>query len=275
MSGSRTLYGPIGLIQLSMADTHIDLLALGAHPDDIEIGMAATLALHAHEGWRTGLCDLTRGELGSNGTPRERVAEAEAAGVILDAAVRVNLELPDGGLRREDPEQIRRVVDIIRRLRPRALAAPYWEDRHPDHVAASELITEAVFKAGLRRYETDAPAWRPEWVCYYFINDSTRPSFALDVSAFYERKRQALACHISQFTATGADATATRLTSPLFTQLVESRDAQFGALIGARYAEGFIVRELASRPHLFKSWSAPVPSPDFPASGDAAPVNRA
>jgi bacillithiol biosynthesis deacetylase BshB1 len=238
----------------------LDLLAFGPHPDDIEIGMGGTIARHTAGGYRVGLCDLTRGELGSNGTPDDRLAEGEAARAVLGAVVRVNLGLPDGNLRPHDEAQIGCIVDCVRRWRPRAVALPYWQDRHPDHVSASNLLTRAIFNSGLRRFVTSAgstpgaEAWRPEWVAYYFINDSTTPSFVIDVSAHYARKREALACHRSQFTPASTGATATRLTSPLFRQLVESRDAQFGALAGVAFAEGFIVRDPLLRPHLFKQW---------------------
>jgi bacillithiol biosynthesis deacetylase BshB1 len=191
--------------------------------------------------------------MGSNGSPEARVAESEAARAVLGAAVRVNLGLPDGWLRPEDPEHVRIVAECIRSLRPRTIAAPYWRDRHPDHVTASRLVTHAAFKSGLRRYTTAAgDPWRADWICYYFINNDAPPSFVVDVSAHYARKREALACHRSQFAPAGADAEATRLTSPLFAQLVETRDAQFGARAGVHYAEGFIVREPLLRANLFK-----------------------
>ncbi len=150
-----------------------------------------------------------------------------------------------------------RIVDCVRQWRPRSVAVPYWRDRHPDHVSASTLLTRAIFKSGLRRVVTTRDAWRPEWVCYYFINDSDTPSFVIDVSAHYARKREALACHRTQFNpaglgSTGSGAAATRLTTPLFQQLVESRDAQFGALAGVSFAEGFIARDTLLRPNLFK-----------------------
>jgi LmbE family N-acetylglucosaminyl deacetylase len=135
---------------------------------------------------------------------------------------------------------------------------PYWEDRHPDHGAASRLLRQGIFRAGLRRVATGEEPWRPEWVCHYFINDGATPSFVVDVSEVYALKQQALACHRTQFTPTGDAAAATRLTSPLFAQLIESRDAQFGALAGVRYAEGFVVREPVARPHLFKTWATEV-----------------
>lgn len=237
----------------SQSAAPLDLLAFGPHPDDIEIGMAGSLARHAADGLRVGLCDLTRGELGSNGTPEERVAEADAARAVLGAVVRENLALPDGGLRPDDDEQLRSVAECIRRWRPRTIAAPHWHDRHPDHVDASRLITRAAFKSGLRRYTAArGEPWRPEWIVYYFINDSAPPSFVIDVTEHYARKREALACHRTQFTPAGDDVTGTRLTSPLFQQLIESRDAQFGALTGVRFAEGFVVRQTMMRPHLFK-----------------------
>jgi bacillithiol biosynthesis deacetylase BshB1 len=230
----------------------VDLLVFGPHPDDIEIGLGGTVAKHAALGHRVGLCDLTAGEMGSNGTVDERIAEAESARAVLGAAWRVNLRLPDRAIGRS-PDHVRAVTALIREARPRAVAAPYGVDRHPDHVAASELLTEAVFNSGLRRYDTGSDAWRPEWVCYYFINDSTTPSFVVDVSSHYEVKRRALACHSSQFRAGVGTSVETRLTSPLFQQLVESRDAQFGALAGVAFAEGIIVREPIVRGNLFKT----------------------
>jgi LmbE family N-acetylglucosaminyl deacetylase len=147
---------------------------------------------------------------------------------------------------------IRSAVDLIRRARPRALAIPYWNDRHPDHVASSRVLRAAAFKSGLRRYDTGEEPWRPEWVCYYFINDGARPSFVVDVSAHYQQKRDALDCYRSQFTATAPGSTATRLTASTFRQLIESRDAQFGALAGVAFAEGVVVREPVQRDGLFK-----------------------
>jgi bacillithiol biosynthesis deacetylase BshB1 len=229
----------------------VDLLVFGPHPDDIEIGIGGTVARHVALGHRVGLCDLTRGELGTNGTPEERVGEAEKARAVLGAAWRVNLGWPDGGIDGTS-EQIRGAVELIRRARPRAVALPYWRDRHPDHVSASDVLTRAAFKGRLRRFAADGDPWSTEWVCYYFINDSARPSFVIDVSDHYETKRQALACHSSQFVPTGAASQATRLTSPRFRQLIESRDAQFGALAGVAFAEGLIVREPIVRAHVFK-----------------------
>jgi bacillithiol biosynthesis deacetylase BshB1 len=229
----------------------VDVLAFGPHPDDIELGAGATLAKHAAHGSRVGLCDLTRGEIGSNGTPEERVAEAEAASRVLGAVWRRTLGLPDRQIG-TDPSHVRRAAELIRHSRPRVIAIPYWEDRHPDHGAASRLLTDAVFNAGLRRYPIEGEAWRAEWVCYYFINDAGPPSFVVDVSDHYEIKRRALECHRSQFAPDGHAVVSTRLTSPRFMQLIETRDAQFGALAGVQFAEAFVVREPVVLGGLFK-----------------------
>jgi N-acetylglucosamine malate deacetylase 1 len=239
---------------MSTAMTAVDLLAIGPHPDDIEIGIGGTVAKHVALGHRVGLCDLTAGEMGSNGTVDERLAEAEAAREVLGAAWRVNLRLPDREIGR-GPDHARTVAGLVRRARPRVVALPYWSDRHPDHVAASALLTEGVFSAGLRRYAAEGDAWKPEWVCYYFINDSAPPSFVVDVADHYETKRRALACHVTQFKPSGPGAVATRLTSSRFEQLIESRDAQFGALAGVAFAEGFVVKQPVVRPHLLPEWN--------------------
>jgi bacillithiol biosynthesis deacetylase BshB1 len=233
--------------------TGVDLLAFGPHPDDLEIGLGGTIAHHAALGLTVALCDLTAGEMGSNGTVESRLAESEKARTVLGAAWRENLRWPDRRIGK-DPNHLDEAVAFIRRHRPRVVAVPYWSDRHPDHVAASQVLTEAVFNAGLRRYRAEGEAWKPEWVCYYFINDGAAPSFVVDVTDHYERKRQALDCHSSQFTPPAAGgAVPTRLNTPLFRQMIESRDAQFGALAGVRWAEGIVVREPIVRPSLMRA----------------------
>ncbi|MEO5739890.1 MAG: bacillithiol biosynthesis deacetylase BshB1 [Vicinamibacterales bacterium] len=228
----------------------VDLLAFGPHPDDLEIGLGGTLAKHAALGHSVGLCDLTRGEMSSNGTPDERVKEAEAAARILGAAWRENLALPDRAIGAA-PDHVRRVVELIRRARPRAIAIPYWQDRHPDHESSAALLRDAVFNAKLARYEAAGDPWQPQWVCHYFINDAGPVSFVVDVSDHYQAKRQALACYASQF-ARATQSAETRLNSPSFSQLIESRDSQFGALAGVRFAEGIVVNEPVVRAHLLK-----------------------
>jgi bacillithiol biosynthesis deacetylase BshB1 len=232
-----------------MTISQVDLLAIGPHPDDIEIGIGGIVAKHAALGHRVGLCDLTAGEMGSNGTVEERMAEAEAARAVLGAAWRVNLHLPDRAIG-TSPDHQRVVASLVRSAKPKVVAIPYWSDRHPDHVAASQLLTEGVFSAGLRRYGAEGEAWKPESVCYYFINDMAVASFVVDVSEHYDTKRRALACHVTQFQPSQTDAVATRLTSVRFRQLVESRDAQFGAVAGVAFAEGIVVKQPLVRSHL-------------------------
>lgn len=240
--------------------TPVDLLVFGPHPDDIEIGLGGTVAKHAALGLSVGLCDLTGGELGSNGTVAERLSEAEAARHVLGSRWRINLRWPDRAIGGE-PDHVRAAAALIREVRPRTVALPYWSDRHPDHVAASHVLSEAVFSSGLRRFRAESQsdvvsafsrtgeAWRPERICYYFINDMAAPSLVIDVSEHYDAKRRALACHVTQF-APSADAVSTRLTTPRFQQLIESRDAHFGAVAGVAFAEGVIVKDPILIPHL-------------------------
>src|SRR5437867_3978512 len=136
--------------RLSSHDMGVDLLVFGPHPDDIEIGLGGVVARHAALGFSVGLCDLTRGELGSNGTVEERAKEATAAAKVLGALWRENLGWADRHIGK-DPAHLEGAVAFIRRHRPRVMAAPYWSDRHPDHVAASAVLTEAAFNSGLRR----------------------------------------------------------------------------------------------------------------------------
>jgi bacillithiol biosynthesis deacetylase BshB1 len=233
----------------------MDLLVFGPHPDDAEIGLGGAIARHAAEGYAVGIVDLTLGELSSNGTPETRRVEAAEAAAVLGVTFRENLGWPDGGIA-NTPDLVRSAVEVIRRHRPQTIAVPYWRDRHPDHEHASDALTSAAFASGLRRYQADGEPWRAEWICYYFINDSAAPSFVVDVSTHYERKRAALACYRSQFAPPGSSGSSgdvpTRLTAPTFRTLIESRDAQFGALSGVAFAEGVVVREPVQRATLLK-----------------------
>jgi bacillithiol biosynthesis deacetylase BshB1 len=183
----------------------------------------------------------------------ERLAEAEEARKVLGAAWRTNLRWPDRAIG-STPDHGVAATELIRRVRPKAIALPYWSDRHPDHVAASHVLTDAIFNAGLRRFRAGGEPWKPEMTSYYFINESTEPSFVVDVTEHYETKRRALACHTSQFNPQTAGGVQTRLTSPRFKTLIESRDAQFGVLAGVDFAEGFVLREPVLRPHLLREW---------------------
>ena len=233
----------------------VDVLVFGPHPDDIEIGLGGSVATHVDLGHQVGLCDLTRGELGSNGTPEQRMEEAQAAAEVLGVAWRKNIGWPDGeiGTGPRFLSQVRSAAELIRLSRPAVVLLPYWRDHHPDHEAASRVLTEAVFRAGLRRYGADGEPWKPDWTCYYFINDLADHSFVIDVTVPYDRKRNALACYRSQFHPIGEQAVDTRLTGSGFLQMIESRDAHLGALIGSGQAEGVVVKRPLVRQSLLKS----------------------
>lgn len=215
----------------------IDILAIGAHADDIEIGAAGTLLKHRMRGRTIALCDLTLAELSSNGDVETRMREAEAARLLLGAERRVQLKLGDRNLRVTD-ECIRPIVRTIRQLRPKVVIAPYWKDRHPDHEWASRLVREAVFSAAIRKYASETgTAHRVQSVYYYFINDFVEPDFCIDVTDVYDQKIAALKCYESQFASTD-QTVKTPLNDGYFEQ-IKSREYLFGRKIGAKFAEGF------------------------------------
>jgi len=222
-----------------MADETI--LAFGAHPDDIELGCGGTLIKLAQAGHKIVVVDLTRGELSTRGTVEIRAREAAKAADLIGAAARENLELPDGDVR-STPEAKQRVAKAVRRARPGLVLLPYTEDRHPDHAHAGRLAYEGTFLAGLPRYETGQPAFRPRRLVTYMCWEPFAPSFVVDVSAQFERKMAAIRAYESQFSAADPAYPPTRLTSPGALQLIESRMATLGAQIGVRYGEGFLLR---------------------------------
>ena len=223
----------------------LDLLAIGAHPDDVEISCGGTLASAAAEGLRTGILDLTRGESATNGPPETRAAEAAEAARILGAAGRWNAGLPDGGLHAHDPEQVRRAVHWIRTLRPGVVLVHFPRDRHPDHVAAAELIDRASYLAGLRRFECeDAPEpFRPRARYHFASRIGFEPSFVVDVTAHWKAKRDAILAHQSQVSRGTAGARPTPLNREDFLDFVESRALHYGLMIGVRYGEPFHATE--------------------------------
>lgn len=217
----------------------VDLLAFGAHPDDVEIGMAATLAKHVQAGFRCGICDLTEAEMSSNGTVEIRRREAAEAAAAIGLAYRSCLKLPDRGLT-GSAEQIERIVREIRLRRPRIVFAPYWNDRHPDHNAASRLVEEAVFNAKLRRYMPELEPVQVQQLYFYYINDVADVDLIVNVSDCYEAKRRALAAYRSQFEA-GPETVATPL-NQRYVENVEARDRLLGGQRQWAYAEGFATK---------------------------------
>ncbi|ANS74835.1 bacillithiol biosynthesis deacetylase BshB1 [Paenibacillus yonginensis] len=222
----------------------LDILIFGAHADDAEIGMAGTIAKHTAAGLRVGICDLTFAEMSSNGGVERRKQEAAEAANALGLAARSNLGLPDRGLFLT-PEHIAAVTEEIRKYAPRIVFAPYWEDRHPDHVACSRLVEEAVFNAKLRKYmpdKLDKPPVLVEDLFFYFINDWRNPDLVVDVTEHYEAKLAALRSYRSQFEqAHGEDTVATPLNQG-YVERVQARDALLGQKKLIPFAEGFAVK---------------------------------
>jgi len=219
----------------------LDILVFGAHADDAEIGMGGTIAKHTAAGQRVGICDLTEAEMSSNGTVELRRQEAAAASAVLGLSARTNLGLPDRGLQ-PSREQIEAIVAEIRRWQPRIVFAPYWVDRHPDHIACSKLVEEAVFNAKLRNYMPELPPVQVEQLIYYYINDVEAVSLIVDVTSTYDVKREALRAYRSQFDRThSADSVATPLTSG-YVERVEARDSLLGQSKGWGHAEGFAIK---------------------------------
>jgi len=224
-----------------------DILAFAPHPDDVEIGAGGTLARHCRLGHEVVVCDLTLGELATNGAPETRAAESREAARLLGLAAREVLGLRDRELE-PSPERIRVVAEAVRRWRPGLVLAPCADDRHPDHAAAARLVREAVFSAGLARFPAAGEPHRVARVLHYFINARPQPSFVVDVSEVYEVKRAALAAYVTQFgpaasgraeSRRGAGAVATALTEG-YLEWVELRDRWYGSLVGVARAEGFL-----------------------------------
>ncbi|MFD0694798.1 bacillithiol biosynthesis deacetylase BshB1 [Paenibacillus sp. GCM10027628] len=215
----------------------LDILIFGAHADDAEIGMGGSIAKHTAAGLRVGICDLTYAEMSSNGNVELRKEEAEQAASILGLAMRSNLGLPDRGLSISQ-EHIERITLEIRKHKPRIVFAPYWQDRHPDHIACSHLIQEAVFNAKLRKYAPAAEPVNVEQLYFYFINDVYEADLMIDVTECYEAKIAALSAYRSQFVL-GQDTVATPLNQG-YVERVEARDRLMGQKRMIPYAEGFV-----------------------------------
>lgn len=227
--------------------THsIDILAFAPHPDDAELYCGGTLLLLTRAGRRTGIVDLTRGELSTRGDLDTRAQETAEATRILDLDYRGNCGIPDGGIA-NTPENRLTVVREIRRLRPRAVLVPYHRDRHPDHENASVLVREAIFAAGLRKIETTGDdghpqeAWRPPLAYYYMMAYEFDPSFVVDVSAVQDEKLAAIRAYGTQFAVRDPGAEPqTYISRPEFLESLIGRSRRLGFHVNAEYGEGFI-----------------------------------
>ena len=219
----------------------LDVLAIAAHPDDVEQTCGGTLIRMAERGYRTGVLDLTAGDMGSRGTPDLRIEESRAAAQHLALAWRENLRWPDARLENTIGARMT-LAGVVRRLRPRTVILPYWTGRHPDHYRAAEIGYEACFLAGLKRLEEDTPPHRPFKILYSSLYANVTPSFVVDVTRQFERRMQSLFSYASQY---GNAETASEL-FPSHSEVEERLAAIarfYGNLIGVKYGEPYIVKE--------------------------------
>ena len=219
----------------------VDVLAIAAHPDDVEMCCAGTLARLARKGRSFAILDLTRGEMGTRGTAEVRDLEARRAAEILGAAARENLDFGDGLLRTglEEEDQL---IQAIRRFRPRIILTSYPEDRHPDHARCGRLVADAAFYAGLRKRETGHPAHRPQQVLFFSTMHYHAPTFVVDVTETHELKMEAVRAFSSQFHNPGSPEPETMLTAEKFLKEIEARARHYGQMTGVEFGEGFISR---------------------------------
>lgn len=233
----------------------VDILAIGAHPDDVELSASGTLLRHRAMGYKTAIVDLTQGELGSRGTKETRYSEAQAASEILGLEKRVNLKMPDGFFTHSE-ENLRLIVEQIRYFKPKIVLLNAVSDRHPDHGKGSKLASEACFIAGLRRVETTfngekQEAHRPQAVYHYIQDHYIKPDFAIDVTDFVEQKFASILAYKTQFWDPNSTEPQTPISGEEFIEFLRGRMAGFGRSIGTRYAEGFTVERLPGVDNLF------------------------
>ena len=220
---------------------NLDVLAIAAHPDDVEQTCGGTLIRMAEAGYQTGVVDLTAGDMGTRGTPDERIAESQTAGKHMLLEWRGNLRMPDARLENNIAARMT-LAAKLRELKPRVVILPYWEGRHPDHYRVCELGYEACFLAGLKKLDQSSEPHRPFKILYSGLYTNIKPSFVVDISAQFDRRMAALLSYTSQYEATSEGA-------GLFPQAEEIRErlgaiARFyGNLIGVRYGEPFMVKE--------------------------------
>jgi bacillithiol biosynthesis deacetylase BshB1 len=217
----------------------VDVLAIAAHADDVELTCAGTLLALKARGRRFGLVDVTRGEMGTRGDAATREREARQAAEILGAEFRETLDFGDGGLRHTRENELQ-LIDLIRRERPRVVITSYPEDRHPDHARAGQLVFDAAFYAGLRKIETGHPAHRPQQTVFFSTGTLHEPDFVVDVTAVWPRRLEAIRAFSSQFHDPNSKEPQTMLSQQSFLALIEARARHFGFLIGAEFGEGFV-----------------------------------
>lgn len=233
----------------------LDILAIGAHPDDVELGCGATVAKEIAAGKKVGILDLTRGELGTRGTPEIREQEAKAAAAILGVEVRDNLGIPDGFFTNSKENQLK-IIEVLRKYQPDIVLCNAVDDRHIDHGKGAKLASDACFLSGLRRIETThqgepQQAWRPKLVYHYIQWKNLEPDFVVDVGDFIKKKEEAVFAYTSQFYDPNSDDPSTPISSSNFKESISYRARDLGRLIGADYAEGFMVERYVAVDSLY------------------------
>ncbi len=223
----------------------LDILAITAHPDDAELSAAGTMIAHVKQGKKVGIVDLTKGELGTNGSVQIRKKEAHQASRLMGLRVRKNLGFSDGFFVNDRTHQLE-VIKIIRRYRPEVIITNAPQDRHPDHVNGAELVKKATFLSGLQKIETalgglKQKQWRPSQLYHIVQSQYLQPNIIVDISNFWERKVKVLQAYPSQFYVEGIDSgQKTYISTPQFMEFVKARAREYGQAIGVTYGEGFI-----------------------------------
>lgn len=221
----------------------LDILAFGAHPDDVELGCSGTIAKEVSLGKKVGIIDLTRGELGTRGSVEIRDQEAALAAEILGISVRENLNMRDGFFVNDEAHQLE-IIKRIRKYRPEIVICNAIEDRHIDHGKGSKLVSDACFLSGLRKIETEhegvfQEAWRPKVVYHYIQWKNIEPDFVVDISEFIDKKAQSILAYASQFYSENSNEPMTPIATKNFLESIHYRTQDFGRLVGVDYAEGF------------------------------------
>lgn len=223
-----------------MENIVIDALAFAPHPDDAEMGCGGLLALLKDEGYKTGIIDLTRGELSSNGDLITREHESENAKHILGLDVRENLAIKDGNIE-NNKENKDKIIVLLRKYKPKLVLYPYPQDRHPDHENTSKLLKEAIFLSGLVKYETEFAAYRPNIIVNYMLHFEFNPSFVVDISRYFDVKVSAVKSYKSQFFSDNENQIATHISSKAFKEILFTRARYFGLKIDCEYGEPFFI----------------------------------
>lgn len=234
----------------------LDILAIGAHPDDVELSCSGTLIKHASLGHKTGVLDLTRGELGTRGSAEIRDQEAAAAAKILGLSVRENIALADGFFENNKESQLK-IIEIIRKYKPEIVLLNAVKDRHPDHGKGSDLASVACFLSGLPKIETtfdgvNQQAWRPKAVYHYIQYQNLDPDFLVDISGFIDKKMESVMAYGSQFFNPNSEDPETPITSLQFLNGIKNRNSDMGKYIGVDYAEGYTVERYIGVKDLFQ-----------------------